>query len=110
MLHGLIAVNIRVRERSREPFVRCPDVRHDSQECLRRERESLDGRRQKFFDDKAVDGWMKGIRQEGEAEDRELGELARQDCQVCWWFSILFCFVFFQIWLLFFGCCCCVML
>lgn len=25
---------------------------------------------------------MKNIRQEGEAEDRELDELARQDCQV----------------------------
>ncbi|CAM9296025.1 unnamed protein product [Scytosiphon promiscuus] len=57
------------------------DVAAYRQECLRRERESLDGRRQKFFDDKAVDGWMKGIRQEGEVEDRELDELARRDCQ-----------------------------
>lgn len=53
------------------------------QECLRRERESLDGRRQKFFDDKAVDGWRKEVDQEAEAEDRELSELARQDIQVC---------------------------
>lgn len=30
-----------------------------------------------------MDGWRKEVDQEAEAEDRELRELTRQDCQVC---------------------------
>ncbi|CAB1120358.1 unnamed protein product [Ectocarpus sp. CCAP 1310/34] len=57
------------------------DVEAYRQECLRRDRESLDWHRQKFFDDRAVEEWTKGIAKAAEAEDRELSELARLDCE-----------------------------
>ena len=52
------------------------------QACLRRERESLDGRRRKLQDDKSMDEWANELSQEVEAEERKLSGLTRQDCQV----------------------------
>lgn len=50
--------------------------------CLRRERESLDGRRRKLQDEKSMDEWSKDLSQEIDQEERKLDELAREDCQV----------------------------
>lgn len=57
-------------------------VFHFFQACLRRERESLDGRRRKLQDEKAMDEWANELSQEVEAEERKLNDLTRQDCQV----------------------------
>ncbi|CAN0520891.1 unnamed protein product [Ectocarpus sp. 12 AP-2014] len=64
---------------SKEEGIR--DVEAYRQECLRRDRESLDWHRQKSFDDRAVEEWTRGIAKAAEAEDRELSELARLDCE-----------------------------
>ena len=52
------------------------------QACLRRERESLDGRRRKFQDEKAMDEWANELSHEIDAEERMLDGLTRQDYQV----------------------------
>lgn len=66
------------------PFVLFPPSRFvcNDQACLRRERESLAGRRKEFNEERAMDRLVEELTFEVEAEERTLSELVREDIEV----------------------------